>query len=146
MIGTELLVASGVLALSVSIGLIAHEWSHALVLRLAGIEHDVVYVPGRDEGVVAALASCRWAAVHPRPDGTESPWVFRLAAMMPLVLTLPVLGVALTGTLRLDDPIVVAAALGVLACAIPSPQDFSVAFYAHRLLERERFTNGSRAE
>ncbi len=144
MTGTELIVAGGVLAFSVSVGLVAHEWLHALVLRLAGIDHDVVYFPRRDDGVVATLASGRWAAVHPRPDGTEPAWILRLAAMMPFALVLPVLGVALTGTLQTNSPIAAAAALGILACAIPSPQDFSVAFYAHRLLEGEDPANGSR--
>jgi len=44
-----------------------------------------------------------------------------------------------------ETPVVAAAAIGWLACALPSPQDFSVAFYADRFLERSRDPNTATA-
>jgi len=48
------------------------------------------------------------------------------------VLAIPTLWAATSG---LTNPVAIGFTLGLLACAIPSPQDFSVAFYAHHLLE-----------
>lgn len=137
MIGTDVAVAGCALAIAVVGGLVAHEWSHALVLRLTDIEYEVSYFPGRTDGFLGFLASCPWAAVRPQPTGTESAWLFRLAALAPFALTLPVFGLGVGGYLTTEKPIVAAAAIGWLACSIPSPQDFSVVFHAHRLLEAE---------
>ncbi|WP_255168007.1 hypothetical protein [Natrononativus amylolyticus] len=134
MIGTDALVAGCALLLAVGGGLVAHEWSHALALKLARVEYTVSYFPDRTDGVLAMLASCPWAAVHPQPTGREPPWLLRLAAMMPLVLALPVLVLGAAGSLPTDHAAGTAFVIGWLACTIPSPQDFSVAFYAHRAL------------
>ncbi|WIV68034.1 hypothetical protein [Natrialbaceae archaeon AArc-T1-2] len=136
MIGSDLIVAAPVLAFAVVVGLIVHEHAHAFVLELAGVEYTLEYVPDRSDGVVAALASTPWARVEPRPTGHESPWVLRIAALMPLALAVPVLALGVGGHLPgADDPVATAAVVGWLGCALPSPQDFSVAFYAHRVLE-----------
>ncbi len=135
MIGLDVVVAGCVLALAVGIGLIAHEWSHAAVLRLSGVDYEICYFPGRTEGVGSVLASCPWAVVRPQPTGTEPAWRFRLAALAPFCLALPVLGLGIGGALTAETPIVAAAAIGWLACSIPSPQDFAVVFYAHRAIE-----------
>lgn len=138
MIGTDVIAAGCALALTVTVGLVAHEWSHALALRLARVEHTVEYLPHRtdDDGVIATLSKGPWATVHPRPTGREPPWHLRTAAMMPLSLTIPVLALGATGHLPTDELVTTAVLVGWLACTIPSPQDFSVAFYAPRLLER----------
>ncbi|MFC4249065.1 hypothetical protein ACFOZ7_19395 [Natribaculum luteum] len=138
MIGFDVIAAVVVLALAVAGGLVAHEYAHAAVLRLAGIDYSLEYSPDRTDGVVTALASGRWAVVRPRPTGDEPPWVLRIAALMPLSLALPVFALGLGGYLPGSDGLVVtAAAIGWLACAVPSPQDFSVAFYAHCALEAD---------
>lgn len=136
MIETKLVVAGVALLLTVPVGLVAHEWAHALVLRAAGIDYEIVYFADRDDGVIAALASCPWAAVHPSPTGTEPAWQLRVAALVPISLALPALALSLTPVA--SSPIVAAILVGWLACTIPSPQDFSVAFYAHRVLEDTR--------
>lgn len=133
MIGIDALVAVPALVLALTIGLVTHEYAHALVLHLAGVEYAVEYFPDRADGVVATLSSCRWAQVRPRPTGREPAWVFRVAALMPLSLALPVLALGVGG--HLSGTAATAATIGWLACAIPSPRDFSVAFYAHRVLE-----------
>ncbi|MFC4542037.1 hypothetical protein ACFO5R_08870 [Halosolutus amylolyticus] len=137
MIGTDVAVVGCILALAVVAGLVAHEWSHALVLRLAGVDYDVIYFPGRTDGVLGLLASCPWAVVRPRPAGSEPPWPFRLAALAPFLLAVPVFGLGVSGYVTAETPIVAAGAIGWLACAIPSPQDFAVVFHAHRVLETE---------
>lgn len=141
MIGSTVVVAGCALALAVAIGLVAHEWAHATVLRLARVEYSVSYLPGRPDGLVALVTTRPWAAVYPRPTGTEPPWALRLAALAPALLAIPAFGLAFAGYVTSDTPIVAAATIGWLACALPSPQDFSVAFHAHELLERSRETN-----
>ena len=135
MSGTAVVVAGCVLAITVAIGLVAHECAHAVVLRLAGVEYTITYFPGRTDGVVGLLASCPWAAVHPQPTGRESTTILRVAALAPLLLAAPALGLGASGLIAVESPIVTAVVIGWLACALPSPQDFSVAFYAHRALE-----------
>ncbi|NGM69273.1 hypothetical protein G6M89_09680 [Natronolimnobius sp. AArcel1] len=135
MIGIDVVGAGVALALAVGIGLIAHEWSHALVLRFAGIAFSINYLPNRTSGPLGLLASCPWAVVEPQPTARDPAWVLRVAALMPLALAVPVLAVGITGHLPGEMPILTAAAIGWLACAIPSPQDFSVAFHAEQLLE-----------
>jgi hypothetical protein len=136
MIESNVVVACFALALAVAVGLVAHEWTHAIVLRVARVEYSVSYLPGRADGITALLLTRPWAAVSPRPTGSEPPWVLRLAALAPLSLAIPVFGLGLAGYVTTETPVVAAAAVGWLACALPSPQDFSVAFHARRLLER----------
>ncbi|WP_408958564.1 hypothetical protein [Natrinema sp. 74] len=143
MIGPTVAVAGCALALAVAVGLVAHEWAHATALRLARVEYSVSYFPGRPDGIAALLTTRPWAAVHPRPTGREPAWALRLAALAPVVLAFPVFGLAAAGYVTTDTPVVAAAAIGWLACALPSPQDFSVAFHARRLLERSRERSAS---
>ena len=135
----EALVVSSALVCGVSVGLVIHEASHGMVLRIAGVEYDVTFFPGRHDSLLGRLASVPWAVVHPHPTGRESPWTLRIAALAPLLLTVPVLGLALVGFVPSGEaPFRSALVLGWLACALPSPQDFSVSFYAHRLLADAR--------
>lgn len=136
MIETNVIAAGCALALAVTAGLVVHEWSHALALRLAGVEYTIEYFPDRTSGVIGALASCPWAQVCPRPTGREPPLVLRLAALMPVTLVLPIFVLGAIPPLPTDHAVMTAIVVGWLACAIPSPQDFSVAFYAHRVLEQ----------
>ncbi|MFD1562226.1 hypothetical protein ACFR99_01405 [Haloarchaeobius amylolyticus] len=141
MIGSNLVGAGCALALALAVGLVAHEWAHATVLRLAGVDYAISYLPGRSDGLVALMATHPWAVVFPQPTGDEPAWILRLAALAPAVLAIPVFGLGLAGYVTTDTPVVAAAAIGWLACALPSPQDFSVVFYAGRLLERTRDSN-----
>ncbi|MFC4437739.1 MULTISPECIES: hypothetical protein [Natrialbaceae] len=144
MLGTELLITGGALALVVVLGLIAHEWSHALVLRLAAIDYTISYAPDRRGGVLGLLRSCPWAVVQPHPTGAEPPWILRVAALAPLFLAVPAFVFVATGSGTSQPPVVTAALIGWLACAIPSPQDFSVVFHAHTALQGQTETNGTR--
>lgn len=144
MVGTEAILAVGVLAAVVLAGLIAHEWSHALVLRLAAVEYTISYAPNRKGGILGLLRSCPWAVVHPHPTGSEPTWVLRAAALAPLILAVPALGLLAAGNAATQPSITTAAIIGWLACAIPSPQDFSVAFHAHTALQDYPETHSAR--
>ncbi|RQG97742.1 hypothetical protein [Natrarchaeobius chitinivorans] len=135
MIGSNVVGAGFGLVFAVGIGLIAHECLHALILRVARIEYTISYFPGRTNGLLGLLMSCPWASVRPHPTGQESPWILRVSALAPFALAVPVFGLVGFGIVTIDSPLPAALAIGILACSIPSPQDFAVAFYAHRHLE-----------
>lgn len=131
--------AGAVLCLTVAVGVVAHELSHAAVLSLFGVRCDVSIGRGRfGVGRPDASASGALASVTPRetpPDA--SPWAMRLSAVAPLALAVPFLAVlagAVPVPLSADGPLLGAWAVGWLACAIPSPQDFSVFWHAERAL------------
>lgn len=138
----ELLAAVTTLFLAVGVGLVAHELAHAAALRASGIPYEIEWFPGSDasESLGAGLAG-RWATVTPRqtPAGI-APWRLRVAAMTPLLLALPFAPVAVGAV---PDPLSVGslplqlATIGWLACALPSPQDFSVLWYADSALPAE---------
>jgi len=126
-----------VLLLTVGVGIVAHELSHATVLYLLGIQCDIDIGPERvGTGRLGANVPGNWAAVTPREisPGTSA-WALRLSSVAPLVLAVPFVAVV-TGIvpdpLQADSPLLSAWAVGWLACAIPSPQDFSVFWHAER--------------
>lgn len=134
------LAAAGLALLAaVAVGTVAHELSHAVVLSALGVPFEIDWLPGReDRGLLAAGATGTWATVSPtRVPGHGAAWRLRAAALTPLVLATP-LALALVGALpdpmQSGDPVSQAAAIGWLACAIPSPQDFSLVWYAERAL------------
>ncbi|QPV62532.1 hypothetical protein I7X12_17640 [Halosimplex litoreum] len=128
----EIAAAVTVLALAVSAGLVAHELAHAAALGAAGVPYRIDWFPGEDTGVLGAGLRGRWAAVKPRPTAETPVWVLRCSAMMPLALAVPFAAVPL-GVVAdpfATDGLVRFAAVGWMACALPSPQDFSVLWYA----------------
>ena len=132
------LVLSAIVA-GVCIGLLAHEWAHAGVLHFADVEYTVTVLPNRNGHPLTWPASVPWAVVDPRPTPGTAPLALRAAALAPLLLALPPLVLSFAGFVpSMDAPIVTGFALGWLACAIPSPRDFSVAFYAHAYIDRRR--------
>lgn len=132
-------------------GLLAHEGLHAAVLRLAGVEYDVEFAVGLRARSVTRTDR-PWAAVRPVRPVQTAPGILRIAALAPLLLLVPA-WLALhveTQAPAFVDLLLTGAALGWLACALPSPNDFSVAFYAHRLVDGStadgRPDDGSSAE
>ncbi len=135
---TMALVGAGtVLFLTVCVGIVAHELSHAAVLYLLGIQCDIGIGPawvGTSQFDASIYGT--WAAVTPRGISPEtSAWAMRLSSVAPLVLAVPFVAVV-TGTvpdpLQADNLLLTAWTVGWLACAIPSPQDFSVFWHAER--------------
>ena len=135
----ELFWAGATLLLAFGIGTIAHELSHALALRALGIRCDFELFPrGARMGFDIALGAV--ASVTPRGIGPDlAPWRLRVAALMPLTLAVPiplVLAGVLPDPIAAGDPALTAATAAWLACAIPSPQDFSLVWHAEAAIER----------
>ena len=139
----EVLGSGAVLVATVVAGTVAHELSHCAALRAFGVPFEVEWLPDRrDAGLLRASVLGEWATVRPGrvPRGRPS-WTLRVSALAPLLLATPLV-LILFGVL--PDPsqaasvYPMAATVGWLACAIPSPPDFSVAGYAERAVARER--------
>ncbi|WP_335998529.1 hypothetical protein [Halorientalis halophila] len=129
---------------AVAAGTIAHELAHAAVLRAAGVACEIRWLPAAGSGDSDRRGP--WATVNPRVDAASpSPVVLRIAALAPLVLALP-LAMALPGLgpnpFANGSLAMQAAAIGWLGCALPSPQDFSVVWYADRALARATASGG----
>lgn len=133
----DIATAGTALLLALAAGLLAHELAHATALRALGVPCDVAWFPDED-GLLGGGLLGRWAAVTPRVDaGRVAPWRLRVASMTPLALALPLVAVAAGAApdpLAAGHPAPRLAVVGWLACALPSPQDFSVLFYAGRAL------------
>ena len=135
-----LLTAVVALGSTVAIGIVIHELSHAAVLHSLGVPYDIEWFPDhRTTSYFATGVFGSWASVTPGQLPASVPaWGLRLSAMAPLALLLPFV-LVIVGTV--PDPLesqslwMTAVTIGWLACALPSPQDFSVLFYA------DRFTN-----
>lgn len=129
--------AGVVLILTVGVGIVAHELSHAAVLYLFEIQCDVGI--GAEQVGTSRLGANipgTWAAVTPREisPGTSA-WALRLSSVAPLVLAVPFVAVVagiVPDPLQAASPLLSAWTVGWLACAIPSPQDFSVFWHAER--------------
>lgn len=139
----------GVILLGTALfGLVVHELSHALALRVAGVSCTVEFLPGRgNSGGVRPRVRGPLARVRPTrlPDDL-SPWQLRMAAVMPLCLAAPV-ALALVGLVpdpfAVGDPVLELATVAWLGCAIPSPRDFSLLWYPERGIALYRETAGS---
>lgn len=114
------------------VGVVVHECAHALALRAFGIPHTMQFLPDRGPGGRLAVGlRGRWAmvTVDALPP-TIAPWHLRVAALMPLALALPTVPI-LVGWVAMPIPSAYAnlVLLAWLACAIPSPADFSMVWY-----------------
>ena len=136
----ELVAAGVVLLVAVVVGTVAHELSHAAVLAAFDIPYRIEWLPARAEaGLLRAGVLGGWASVTPRtiPPGL-APWRLRVAALAPLALAAPfvlVLGGVVPDPIASGNPLVQAATVGWMACALPSPADFSLFSHAGRAIE-----------
>lgn len=135
----ELVGAILILFGSVALGTVAHELSHALSLKLFDISYDVWWFGTRESRGLRAPLSGTLVAVVPQKDCVQDAATeLRIASLAPFVLAVPVTLIPLgcvanpfaTGNLALQLSVV-----GWLACAIPSPQDFSLVWYAASAIE-----------
>lgn len=137
----ELAVAGAVLVGTAALGVTAHELSHAIALRLAGVACKVEVLPDSEGGFGTGVAG-PLARVRPvRLPDDIAPWQLRTAAMMPLCLAAP-FGLVLVGLV--PDPFAVGSAslematVAWLGCSIPSPQDFSLLWHPEGSLTAHR--------
>jgi len=139
---SELVQTVALLVGTAVVGVVTHELSHLVVLRLAGVSCTVEVLPGRSDGQFSAGIGSPLARVRPThvPEDV-SPWTLRCAALTPLCLAVP-LALILAGVV--PDPFASGSVGGELALvvwvgySIPSPQDFSVAWYPERAVETAR--------
>jgi len=136
---SSLLSAVGFLFGTAVVGVIVHELSHAVALRLAGVSCTVAVLPDRtasgrfQTSVLGPLATVTPTRI---PDDL-SPWHLRVAAMMPLSLLCP-FGLIFAGVI--PNPFTLGhlhlelAAVAWLGCALPSPRDFSLLWYPERAI------------
>lgn len=126
-----------VLFSTVIVGVVAHELSHVVALRLSGITCSVAVLPkpGDHDGLTSGVAGPLVRVTPTRVPDDLSPWRLRAAALMPLWLALPLVAV-LVGVV--PDPFAAGGPAPKLVllvwvgCSIPSPQDFSLAWYPER--------------
>lgn len=139
----ELAGAGLLLVAVVTVGTVTHELAHAAVLRAFDVPYRIEWLPGSDDaGLLQASLLVKWAAVTPTALPADlSAWRLRAAALAPFSLAVPLLLVALN---VVPDPfgtehvLLQALAIGWMACALPSPQDFSLFFHAEKALAEER--------
>ncbi len=136
---TMLVGAAVVLFCTVSLGIVMHELTHALVLHCLGIPYEIHWLPARHTaGYLGVFGT--WAVVTPQTVSADTPaWGLRLSAIAPLSLALPFVLVTVgvvPDPLTSGNQVLGAVTIGWLACALPSPQDFAVFWYAHRALEK----------
>jgi|AntDeeMinimDraft_5_1070356.scaffolds.fasta_scaffold00216_13 hypothetical protein len=138
MIATAVLAGLGLL-LSVVGGVLVHELLHVLVLRSGGVRCSLVLRRVRGEqGGFQTLVSGSWASVEMKSIPAEcSNWRLRGASMAPLAMLLPVGAYAWAVTSghaagTLFGSMVV---IGWMACALPSPADFSVVWHTDEARE-----------
>ncbi len=132
--------AACVLVVTVAVGIVAHELTHAVVLHLFGVPYEVSWFPESNTAShFGAGVFTAWAAVTPQRIPPETPaWALRLSAIAPLALALPfapVIWGVVPDPLESTSVILSAVTVAWLACALPSPQDFSVFWYADRALD-----------
>ena len=137
MIATAVLSGTALL-LTVAAGVVAHEALHVLVLRSAGVRCSLAFRTAREGSGFQTLVSGSWASVEMKSVPDDCPnWRLRVAAMAPLAMLVPVGAYAWfvtsgAATGSLTGSMVV---IGWMACALPSPADFSIVWHTEEARE-----------
>lgn len=144
----ELLVAGAVLAAVVSVGVGVHELLHALCLLAAGVPFEVEWLHGGRGGRLGGGLFGTWASIRLGAVPPDLPaWQLRAASLSPLLLATPLVAVALgwlPDPFAGDDLHLQLAVVGLLACAIPSPADFSLCWHARAVIAGDGEDPGGR--
>lgn len=135
-----LAVAAGVLVGTLVVGTVAHELTHAAVLRTLGVRYELNWLPDEDSAERFGTGLfATWATVVPVSYPRDCPpWGLRLAAVAPVALATPLLLIpagVVPDPVATGDLVGSAVVVAWLACAIPSPQDFSQFWHARRVLD-----------
>lgn len=139
MVSVSVLTAVGFCCFVAVVGVVVHEFSHAVALRAAGVPCRIEVLPARDDaGGFRSSVLGPLARVTPTHLPGDLPvWRLRVAAMMPFSLAVPVVLFA-TGVFpvpaTVDSLTLELAAIAWVACSLPSPQDFSLLWYPERAM------------
>lgn len=141
MLSLQLLVAGLALLAALAIGTVVHELLHASVLHAAGVPVAIEWFGDRTAGTLGSFLGGALAAVQLQSVPAETaPRTLRIASLAPFVLALPLLAIPaglVADPFATGDPVAQAAVLGWMACALPSPADFSMAWHAETVVEAE---------
>lgn len=141
MLVLDLTLAALALLTAVALGTVVHELVHASVLEAAGVPYRLQWLAGQSDATLGSGLVGTWASVELRglPDDC-SPWTLRVASLAPLVLAVPLLAIPagiVADPFAGDRLLLQAAVLGWMACALPSPADFSIVWHAETVLDRD---------
>lgn len=136
----ELSTAAAVVLLTVGLGIVVHELTHVIVLHMLGVVYEIEWLPSHEAQDTSHLGIDQaWASVTPQDIPEDlSPWGVRLAAVAPLALVIPGVPIfvgAVADPVAAGNVYVTAAVIAWLAIALPSPQDFSLFWYAGQAIE-----------
>lgn len=140
MLALDTLGAVFALPIMLGVGTVAHEFAHGVVLRALGIPYDIEWFPDRDASSFLNVSLfATWATITPRVIPREIPvWGLRLSALAPLLLVTPLLFVFvgfLPDPLEANSTLYAVITVVWLGCALPSPQDFSLFWYAEQVID-----------
>lgn len=127
----------------VTLGTIVHELLHASVLQAAGVPYDMQWLADASGGTLGSGLLGTWAAVELRAVPEDlPPWTLRVASLAPLVLAAPLLAIpagVVADPFAGENVVHQAVVLGWMACALPSPADFSLVWHAEQLVSDDDF-------
>ena len=167
-----------VLLVALAVGVCVHELLHVVPLRCIGAEYTVTVLPADDGAPSSADGTSKtadgtpsvgeddapatvWATLQSaltgglvRVEVTHLPrdapdWVVRVAALLPVVLAVPMLLVAagvLPDPVAANDHLATALLVAAAACGLPSPADWAVVWHGSLLYRRDRAVDGRRPE
>lgn len=131
------------LLVTLAVGVCVHELLHVAPLWFTDADYAITVLPSDDSrpsnpslagwttlGHAFAGSLVRVEITH-LPASTPE-WLLRVAALLPLLLALPLLSVAagvLPDPLAADSPVGMAALVAVTACGLPSPADWAVVWH-----------------
>lgn len=148
-----------VLLVALAVGICVHELLHVVPLRFIGADYTVTVLPADDEPPTADSASTTddtlptvWATLQSALTGglvrvevthlpSDAPdWVVRVAALLPILLAVPMLLVAagvLPDPVAANDHLATILVVAAAACGLPSPADWAVVWHGSALYRRD---------
>lgn len=135
----HLLALGSLLVVTLALGVCVHELLHLVPLSFTDAEYTISVLPDAGESalqnaVTGGLVRVEIAHV---PDATPD-WVLRVAALLPVLLALPlalVLAGLLPNPVTAGDHAGTVALVALTGCGLPSPADWSVVWYGSDLAE-----------
>lgn len=149
-----------VLLVALAVGICVHELLHVVPLRWIGADYTVTVLPAdraseTDDSIPSTdddTPATVWATLQSaltgglvRVEVTHLPrdapdWVVRVAALLPVVLAVPMLLVAagvLPDPVAANDHLATVLLVAAAACGLPSPADWAVVWHGSRLYRRD---------